>query len=355
MQIPALMNTYVALDSNTIQKVQLATPEPDDYEVLVQNEGCVFCNTTDKMIIKHLFATKNYPVAFGHESFGKVVRVGKKVKKYSIGDRVICANAIVNGFDGHYYSSWGGFSEYGIAGDLDAYLADGNILDEPNRYRRRYASNFIIPTTLSYAKACLAFPLAESASAIAQVGDLKGKTVVVIGTGAVGYLFTFFAKMFGAENVICLGRRESRLEIASKFGADKTFIDPKELTDYLQNGADIVFECSGNWRVLENGLPYLKNGGLFAIYAVAHQPYAMNLSAVPKCFQFQRIDPRVGDSLEMVCKLLQEDKIPIDLLLTHKWKFDMLPQAFEEVCNGNVIKGLVEIIPEQKLTATKIL
>ena len=123
MDIPApkTMYAYAAFSPNRVEKVRLPIPEPDDYEVLIKNEGCVFCNTTDKMIVENLFATPDYPVVFGHESFGKVVKVGKRVTKYRLGDRVICSNAIVTGYDGTFYSSWGGFAEYGIAGDLEAY------------------------------------------------------------------------------------------------------------------------------------------------------------------------------------------------------------------------------------------
>ena len=66
-----------------------------DDEVLVKNEGCVFCNTTDRMIVKNLFATPAYPVAIGHECFGHVVKIGKKVKKYN---RLIYMEAYCNLF-----------------------------------------------------------------------------------------------------------------------------------------------------------------------------------------------------------------------------------------------------------------
>ena len=142
------MRAWAAFAPDDIRAIELPIPEPDDYEVLVKHEGCVFCNTTDRMIVERLFAAKAYPVVFGHESFGHVVAVGAKVRKFRPGDRVICANAIVSGFDGTYYSAWGGFAEYGIAGDLDAYLADGHTLDAANAYRGRYAANLVIPDDL---------------------------------------------------------------------------------------------------------------------------------------------------------------------------------------------------------------
>ncbi len=344
-QLPKEMKAFAAFSPNEIKAVTLPVPAPDDYEVLVKNEGCVFCNSTDRMIVEKLFATKAYPVVFGHESFGRVIRVGKRVKKYKLGDRVICSNAIASGFDGTYYSSWGGFAEYGIAGDLEAYLADHKVLDEENAYRARYAANSIIPSDFPPEQASLIFPLAETASALLQAGDVKEKTVAVVGTGIVGYFFTYFAKMYGASHVVCLGRRRERLEIAEKIGADATYIDVSEAAADLQarGGADFVFECSGNYRVFENGIPYLKENGILAAYAVSKEPYVFDFSKCPRAFSYKRIDPDVPKALDFVCDLMRSGKVPTELFLTHQWHFDEVPKAFSELLSGNVIKGLVTI------------
>ena len=344
-KIPQKMRAFAAFAPDRIEEIELPVPTPDDYEVLVKNEGCVFCNSTDKMIVENLFATKAYPVVFGHESFGQVVKVGSRVKNYRLGDRVICANAIVNGFNGKFYSSWGGFAEYGIAGDLEAYLADHPMLDDANAYRARYAANSIIPKDLPPEKACLIFPLAETASALKQAGDLRGKTAVIVGTGIVGYFFTFFAKAYGAARVICLGRRPSRLEIAKKIGADATYVDPAEAAEDLKEwgGADFVFECSGNHKVFENGIPYLKKDGTLAVYAVSHAPYLVDLSKITHSFSYKRIHPDVPKALDFVCALMKEGKIPTEIFLTHTWSFDQVPEAYAAICAGEVIKGLVTI------------
>lgn len=343
--IPKIMTAYCADAPNSIKRITLPVPEPDDYEVLVKNEGCVFCNTTDKLVANHLYATKDYPVIFGHECFGRVIKIGNKVKKYKLNDRVICANAIVTGYNGEYYSSWGGFAEYGIAGDETAYINDHGSINEKNSYRNRYAANFVIPSEFDYDKASLVFPLAEAASAVKQAGDISGKTIVVIGTGIAGYFFTYFAKAYGAKCVITLGRRESRLLPALKVGADKTFINTDEASEYINSigGADIVYECSGSWNVFEKGLPYLKSGGILAIYAVPTQPYAIDFKKMPSHYTNIRIGPKVGDALDYVCEKLRNNEIPTDVFLTHKWSFDEVPQAFQKILSGEVIKGLVHI------------
>jgi threonine dehydrogenase-like Zn-dependent dehydrogenase len=108
-------------------------------------------------------------------------------------------------------------------------------------------------------------------------------------------------------------------------------------------GADVVVECSGNYKVLENGIPYLKEGGTLAVYAVPHEPYVFNLLRCPNNFVYKRIDPDVPKALRFVCDLMENGKVPTELFLTHKWHFDEVPAAFEEVRGGNVIKGLVVI------------
>ena len=335
------MKACAAVAPGQLQLVEVSVPEPDDYEVLVKNEGCVFCNTTDRLITDHLFSTPAYPTLLGHEDFGHVVKVGKKVKKYKIGDRVICASA-VKGFDGTYYSTWGGFAEYGIAGDWQEWCADGGKTDGIDAYRRRYRHNHIIPGDLTAEQAALAFSLAETASALAQVGDLAGKTVTVIGTGFVGYSFVYFAKRAGAKQVICLGRRQQRLEIAQKLGADKCFIDVQEASSYIRSlgGADVILEASGNYKATEQGFPYLKEGGIFAVYAMPSQPYVFDLRSGPRDFRIMRIDPVVTESLEDVCNALRED-FPVGVFLTHQWEMDQVVEAFDAVRSGDVIKGLV--------------
>lgn len=337
------MRAFAAVAPGELQEIRLPIPEPDDYEVLVKNEGVLFCNTTDRMIVEKLFRTPDYPVVFGHESFGRVVKVGKRVTAFSLGDRVICANAIMRGFDGTYHSTWGGFAEYGIAGDAAAFLSDGGRFEGENAYRRRYRANHRIDGTLSPEKAGLAFSFAETASALRTLGDLTGKTVTVIGTGFVGYAFVVFSRLLGASHVVCLGRREERLRVAEALGADAVFVDTAKADEHIRSmgGSDVVLEASGNPCALSGGLPYLKEGGTLALYAVPPKPYEFDLQRTPTSLHVVRIAPDVADTLEWVCEQLRADALPYKHFLTHTWSFDQVPEAYAAVCRGEVIKGLI--------------
>lgn len=339
------MTAYAAVTRGDLQPVTLPIPAIDDYEALIQNEGCVFCNTTDRMIVEEGFAAPAYPVVLGHENFGKVIRVGKKVTAFREGDRVICANAIVRGFDGTFHSAWGGFSEFGVAGDLQAFLRDGGVVSGPDRYRSRYAMNHVIDASLPAEQAALVFSLAECSDAMRQVGDLHGKHVVVVGTGFVGYALVFLAKRAGAASVLCLGRRAERLPSAKAMGADAAFCDIEEAAAFYRpfGGADIVIEASGNPQVFAAGIPYLKEGGRLCAYAVATKPYVYDEARTPNHIA-SRIDPgELGALLPGVTEMLRENRFPISEILTHRWDFSEVPEAYAAVRRGEVIKGLVTI------------
>ncbi len=337
------MKAFAAVAPDTIMPIELPIPEIGEYEVLVENEACVICNSTDYLVVNDLFCTPSYPVVFGHESVGRVIKKGSKVKYVNVGDRITRSNAIPTGFNGKYYSSWGGFSEYGVAGDYKVLQEEG--LEQESW---KYLANKVLPQELSLEEASMVIALSETASCIMQLEDIKGKSVVVYGTGIAGLSLVLFSKLFGAKTLICLGRRQERLEAALKLGADHVMLwDDTGLADKIKEieteGFDYIFEAAGKKEVFKNGLPYLKNGGKICIYGISLNPYLMNINNAPGDFSISRFNPKEYIATDYVCDLIKKKKIPIDVLLTHSWGFDALPDAMEQVKRGEVIKGIVKI------------
>src|SRR5207244_7199051 len=87
------------------------------------------------------------------------------------------------------------------------------------------------------------------AALAAQIGP--GKTVAVVGDGAVGLCGVIAAKRLGAEQIIILGRHPDRIALAKDFGATDVVSERgeeavervRELTDGF--GAHSVLECVG--------------------------------------------------------------------------------------------------------------
>ena len=99
----------------------------------------------------------------------------------------------------------------------------------------------------------------------AQVGP--GKTVAVVGDGAVGLCGVIAARRLGAERIIILGRHAGRTTSAEEFGAtevvsergDEAVERVHELTDGL--GAHSVLECVGLEQSTITALEIARPGG----------------------------------------------------------------------------------------------
>src|SRR5881398_4226475 len=103
------------------------------------------------------------------------------------------------------------------------------------------------------------------AAVAAKVGP--GKSVAVVGDGAVGLCGVIAAKRLGAEQIIIMGRHQDRIALAREFGATDAVGERgaeavervKELTDGY--GVDAVLECVGLDQSMETAIDVARPGG----------------------------------------------------------------------------------------------
>lgn len=108
----------------------------------------------------------------------------------------------------------------------------------------------------------------------AEVGP--GKTVAVVGDGAVGLLAVLAAKQLGAERIIAMSRYEPRQELAIHYGAtdivtergDDGVARIKDLTDGV--GAHSVIEAVGTQESMMTSIRSTRPGGHVGYVGVAH-------------------------------------------------------------------------------------
>jgi threonine dehydrogenase-like Zn-dependent dehydrogenase len=108
----------------------------------------------------------------------------------------------------------------------------------------------------------------------AEVGP--GKTVAVVGDGAVGLLAVLAAKQLGAERIIAMSRHEPRQRLAREYGATDIVEERgedgvariKELTNGL--GAHSVIEAVGTQESMMQAIRATRPGGHVGYVGVAH-------------------------------------------------------------------------------------
>jgi len=326
----------------------LDEPAPGPYEALVRIDACGFCGTTDREIIKGTQPSHHaYPAVLGHESTGKVVALGAKVRHFAVGDRVVRPAAIWPGTqrDG-MASGWGGFAEFGIVRDREAMARDGDpsMLDDYTALRQ-----MIVPGELTPGEAVISIALAETSSWLHQMPPVAGRTVCVSGTGIAGLGIGLFSKLAGASTVIVLGRREERLTLARNICADAainvTSINwREEVRDLTGGGVSLFVEAVGQADQVHIGFGVLAPGGTVGVYGVApNQEYHLNWGR--SCGD---ASVRLAPALEhrtapWIWDLLRRKIVKADDFLTHRWPLAEFETALREIDAGHVLKGLLEI------------
>ncbi len=214
------------------------------------------------------------PVSAGHEYCGVVQEVGASVTNVKPGDFVVGSFfASDNTCDicrSGYQSSCLDRRPMGAENCQAEYvrvpLADGTLVATPST-----PDPDLIPSLLACSDVLGTGWFAAKA---AEVGP--GKTVAVIGDGAVGLLAVLSAKLMGADRIIAMSRHESRQKVAIEFGAtdivtergDEGVTRIKELTGGL--GVHSALEAVGSQESMMQAIRSTRRGGHVGFVGVSH-------------------------------------------------------------------------------------
>lgn len=329
------MKSLMVPQKGQLELAEISVPVPGLYQALVKIECCGICGSTDwKIINGHMTWARRFPLVLGHESVGRVVEAGAKVRKFKEGDRV--TRPVYPADPGRgLYSAMGGFSEYGIVTDAAAMAADGDqsLLDDYTALRQN-----VVPEGLGAVEASLAISLSETASALAGLPCLRGRTVIVAGTGVAGLSLTLWAKLAGAR-VVTLGRRPVRLASALSLGADAaidtTADDWQDQVLAATGGlADGVIEAIGDVAFSVALLKLVKPGGFASAYGAPEDG-----RAYPAGWSVAPVEEHLAYG--WVADMLKRGWVRPEWFATHSWPLDEALKAFDCVRRGDVPKGFL--------------
>lgn len=182
----------------TLELTELPDPQPKDSDVIVRIRAAGV-NFPDTLMIRDLYQMKPpRPFAPGGEIAGDVAAVGKDVKGFAVGDRVLA----LTGF--------GGFATH--------------MAVDPTRLVK-------IPDNMPYEDAaCFIFTYGTSHHALKDRAHLKaGESLLILGAaGGVGAAAIELGKATGARVIAAVSSAE-KAEFCTSIGADDTIIYPREM------------------------------------------------------------------------------------------------------------------------------
>lgn len=311
--IPETMKAWILTRDEELELQEVPVPVPADNQILVKIDRACICNGSDPGIY-HGHEAYQTPLIFGHEASGKIVKKGKDVTAWELGDRV------------SWWFEAGAFAEYQtVTPDYVTMmmLPDGITEDQGP----------VMELVLAACRALMNFRVKENR-----------KTITICGLGPSGLVLTQYAKALGYERVIGWDLYESRRELAMKLGADLVY-DPAALD--IENVKQIPESDIGILMMGDDLLQGEPTATLFMrtirvggeIVSYGHPESGMRFS--PYVFQSRNLK-MYGPEQDMneirkytpeIIEMCVEGRIQVEPLITHRIDFEDFLPAFENVLN----------------------
>jgi L-iditol 2-dehydrogenase len=318
---------------------QVPVPNCGPGEVLIQLREVGICGS-DLHYYKEGRVGDNVvraPHILGHECSGVVVEAGPRAGDFAPGDRVTVEPGLPclscpRCLEGRY--------------NLCPQVRFLGAPPNPGAFRELLAHDarfvYRLPERVSFTQGALVEPLAVAHNAVTRAGVRPGDTVLVVGSGAIGFSCLEMALAAGAARVLVSDVQEHRLAVAARLGAST--IDARgqvgaqvaELTGGRL--CDCVFEASGSEAGIADALRAVRKGGRVALIglglAEARLPYGEILKKEASVFGVYRY----ANDYRPVLDLLAAGRLRGEAWVSHRLPLADIVRAVELAADPGVAK-----------------
>jgi len=345
-------------------------PDPmieDPRDVIIKVSSCAICGS-DLHLMDGLMPTMESGDVLGHEFMGEVVETGSGHSKFRKGDRIVvpfnincgeCRQCKLGNWsvcersnrNAQMAAAQFGYTTAGLFGY--SHLTGGYAGGQAEYVRVPFAdvAPMKVPDGMDDESVLFLTDILPTGWQGAEHCEIRGgETIAVWGTGPVGIFAIQSAKIMGAERIIAIETVLERIALARKAGAtdvldfmnEDVFARIKEITK--GQGADGVIDCVGMEASAGHGgltgmlstvqekltateRPYalaeaikaVRPCGIVSVPGVYGGPIPVNMgSIVQKGLTLKSGQTHVKRYLEPLTKLIQEGKIDMTSLITHR-------------------------------------
>jgi len=326
-------------------------PSVEKGSMLVKVESCAICGS-DLRIFKDGNPRINPPRIIGHEISGEVIEIGEGVLNYKKGDIIStgadipcgecdhCKNGRSNCCDINYaigYQFDGGFSQYMLLDPL--VVKHGPI---------QVVKNGVDPNI-----AALTEPLACCINGYERGLIKPDSTIVVFGGGPIGLMLCLLAPLYQAKSVILIEPSDDRLEFAkSKINSINHFINPikndpvKKIMQITNDiGAELIFTANPVPETHEQAVKVVSKRGVVNLFGglpkTAREIKILSNSIHYKEAYLTGSHGSTPSQHKKALKFIEENKIKLDFLITHKFPLKDIHKAFEMAKSGKGLKVII--------------
>lgn len=337
------MKTLVVNKDGTLEIKEVEVPKISDNQALVKTIACGMCGTDVKLIHRTFkgFPESIYPVMLGHEGVGEVVKIGKNVKGYHIGDKVLLSFVDADpDLYGNLHSAWGACSEYGVVNDLLAFA--------PGEAPECAYAQKVLPDNIDKTDAAMIITFREVLSNIKYFGIGSEDSIVIFGCGPVGLTFVKFLSLLGVKEIIAVDVVEEKLKTALGHGAtkvlnSKTCILEEEVRKLFPEGGDYVLDAVGSPNIVNQSMGLIRDRGSILCYGIPEKEQ-MTLDFSKASYNwslvFQQFPKKIEEGAvhEQIMEWIQTGKLDMKEFISDYFRFEDAVEGYAKLLNREVQK-----------------
>jgi L-iditol 2-dehydrogenase len=320
--------------------------EPKDGEVLLEMQSVGICGSDVHYWKRGCIGdfVVRAPMVLGHESSGKVIKVGPNVKDLKAGDRV----TIEPGVPCRRCDFCKG-GRYNLCADI-VFLATPPVHGSLARYHTHAADFcFKLPDHVSYEEGAFCEPLSVGVHACRRAGVTIGAKVFITGAGPIGLVSMLAAKAMGADTIIMTDISQSRLDFAKQLGATYVVLaendsqaTAKRVVETLGSMPNISIECSGAESSIQATFYATVSGGVVVLVGLGRPLASLPIvNAAVREIDIRGVF-RYANCYPAALGLIASGRINVKPLITHRYTINESVQAFEMAESGQAIKVMIQ-------------
>jgi alcohol dehydrogenase len=317
-------------------------------DAIVQITKTTICGT-DLHILKGDVATCAPGRILGHEGVGVIDSVGAGVTAFRPGDHVLIS--CISACGKCEYCRRGMYSHCTMGGWVLGNEIDGTQA-EYVRIPHADTSLYSIPQGADEEALVM---LSDILPTGFECGVLNGKvapgsTVAIVGAGPIGLAALLTAHFYSPAEIIMIDLDDNRLEVARRFGATQTVNNSdgtavkkaRALTD--GRGVDTAMEAVGVPSTFMLCQDLVAPGGIIANIGVHGSKVDLHLESLWS--HNIAITTRLVDTVTtpMLLKTVQSKKLEPKLLITHRFRFGQILDAYDTFARAASTRALKVII-----------
>lgn len=344
---PHLPETMLAAVYRGKENVVIETvpvPEIGAGELLLRVKACGVCGTDLKKIHYGLVPP---PRIFGHETVGEIVRIGEGVTEWKPGQRVVINHHVPCLREDCFYCKRKAFSQcptYKKTGTTAGFEPAGGGFAEYVRVMDWCVERgtVLIPDEISDEEATFVEPLNTCLKGIELAHLQKEDTVVILGQGPIGLLFTRLATLAGAR-VIAIDKIEARRDMALQFGATEALSPEDDLKAEVRRlsegrGADLVIVAVAISSVIAPAFALVRPAGKVLLFAQTRLEDLITVDVGQICMLEKSLIGSYSSDITLqdkAAELIFTRKVDVRPLLTHRFPLTQIAEAFALASHPN--------------------